>query len=257
MEPEPRSDITERDRRELAARADGTLAGRRAAALDARIAREPVLAAALDRQRAAIAATQAAATTVGAPASLREAFAAPPPARPARARRARLVPAAAGLALATLVAVLVLAGGGAGGPSIVEAAAVAQRPAVEPAPRPAAAKLLDRRAAGLPFPDWSAKFGWRATGARTDTLAGRRLTTVFYAKGAKRIAYTIVAGAPLDLPEGRDRIVEGTRVRLIKAGGLTPVAWLRGGHTCLLSGTADAATLSKLAGWKGTGAVPF
>jgi hypothetical protein len=167
------------------------------------------------------------------------------------------VPAAAGLALATLVAVLVLAGGGAGGPSIVEAAAVAQRPAVEPAPRPAAAKLLDRRAAGLPFPDWSAKFGWRATGARTDTLAGRRLTTVFYAKGAKRIAYTIVAGAPLDLPEGRDRIVEGTRVRLIKAGRLTPVTWERGGHTCLLSGTADAATLSKLAGWKGTGAVPF
>src|SRR5918992_1481595 len=75
------------------------------------------------------------------------------------------------------------------------AAALGQRPAVEPAPRPATAKLLDRQAAGLSFPDWSQKFGWRATGARTDTLAGRRMTTVFYVKGARRIAYTIVGGA--------------------------------------------------------------
>ena len=163
----------------------------------------------------------------------------------------------AALAVAALAAVLVLPSGTPGGPSVVEAAALGRLPAVEPAPRPATAQLLDRQAAGLPFPDWSQKFGWRATGARTDTLDGRRMTTVFYAKGARRIAYTIVGGAALREPEGRDRIVEGTRVRLVRAGQPALVTWQRRGHTCVLSGTADPETLRKLAAWKGMGAVAF
>jgi hypothetical protein len=167
------------------------------------------------------------------------------------------VPVVAALAVAALAAVLALPSGTPGGPSVVEAAAVGQLPAVEPAPRPATAKLLDRQAAGLPFPDWSQKFGWRATGARTDTLAGRRMTTVFYAKGARRIAYTIVGGAALHEPDGSDRIVEGTRVRLVRAGQPALVTWQRRGHTCVLSGTADPETLRKLAAWKGKGAVEF
>ena len=124
-------------------------------------------------------------------------------------------------------------------------------------PRPATDKLLDRRAAGLPFPDWSQQSGWRATGARTDTLDGRRMTTVFYATGARRIAYTIVGGAALDEPGGRDKVVEGTPVRLVRAGQPALVTWLRRGHTCVLSATADPETLRKLAGWKGKGAVAF
>jgi hypothetical protein len=36
------------------------------------------------------------------------------------------------------------------------------------------------------------------------------------------------------------------------------VTWLRGGHTCVLSGAGvDEDTLTKLAVWKGAGAVTF
>jgi hypothetical protein len=249
--------LSERDRRDLAALADGRLTGRRAAALEARVAKDPALAAALARQRIASTTTRSAAAATTAPASLRERVDATPRARASPRRRRALVPAVAVLAVAALAAVLVLPSGAPGGPSVVEAAALGQRPAVEPAPRPATAKLLDRQAAGLPFPDWSQKFGWRATGARTDTLAGRRMTTVFYAKGARRIAYTIVGGAALDEPDGSDRVVEGTRVRLVRARPPALVTWQRRGHTCVLSGTADPETLRKLAAWRGMGAVAF
>jgi anti-sigma factor RsiW len=250
-------ELSERDRRDLAALADGLLTGRRAAALEARVAKEPALAAALARQRVASTTTRNAAAAVSAPSSLRERVDAAPRARASSRRRRALVPAVAALAAAALAAVLVLPSGTPGAPSVVEAAALGQRPAVEPAPRPATAKLLDRRAAGLPFPDWAEKFGWRAAGARTDTLAGRRMTTVFYAKGAQRIAYTIVDGAALDEPDGSDRVVEGTRVRLVRARQPALVTWQRRGHTCVLSGTADPETLRKLAAWKGKGAVEF
>jgi hypothetical protein len=257
METDTSGELSERDRRDLAALADGLLTGRRAAALEARVAREPALAAALARQRSASTTTQDAAAAISAPSSLRERVDAAPRARASSRRRRALVPAVAALAIAALAAVLVLPSGTPGGPSVVEAAGLGQRPAVEPAPPPATAKLLDRRAAGLPFPDWSQKFGWRATGARTDTLAGRRMTTVFYAKAARRIAYTIVGGAALDEPDGSDRTVEGTRVRLVRGRQPAFVTWQRRGHTCVLSGTADPETLRKLAAWKGKGAVEF
>ena len=256
MEPHTSPELSERDRRDLAALADGLLTGRRRAALEARVAREPALAAALARQRVG-STTRDRAAAVSAPSSLRERVDTAQRARASSRRRRALVPAVAAFAVAFVVAVLVVPGGTPGAPSVVEAAALGQRPAVEPAPRPATDKLLDRRAAGLPFPDWSQKFGWRATGARTDTLDGRRMTTVFYAKGARRIAYTIVGGAALDEPGGSDRVVEGTPVRLVRAGQRALVTWLRRGHTCVLSGTADPATLRKLAGWKGKGAVAF
>jgi hypothetical protein len=257
MEPRTSHELSERDRRDLAALADGLLTGRRAAALEARVAREPALAAALARQRIASTTTRDAAAATSAPSSLRERVEAAPRARASSRRRRALVPVVAALAVAALAAVLVLPSGAPGGPSVVEAAALGQRPAIEPAPRPATARLLDRRAAGLPFPDWSQTFGWRATGARTDTLAGRRMTTVFYAKGARRIAYTIAGGAALDEPDGGDRVVEGTRIRLVRAGQPALVTWQRRGHTCVLSGAADPATLRKLAAWKGKGAVEF
>ena len=172
MENHTSHELSERDRRDLAALADGLLTGRRAAALEARVASEPALAAALARQRSASTTTRDAVAAISAPASLRERVDAAPRARAASRPRRALVPAVAALAVAALAAVLVLPSGTPGGPSVVEAAALAQRPAVEPAPRPATDKLLDRRAAGLPFPDWLQKFGWRATGARTDTVTG-------------------------------------------------------------------------------------
>jgi hypothetical protein len=34
---------------------------------------------------------------------------------------------------------------------------------------------------GVTFPYWEDRFAWRSTGARTDRLDGRTVTTVFYA----------------------------------------------------------------------------
>lgn len=246
-------DLPERDRRDLAALADGRLDDARAAALEARIRSEPALAAAFTRQREAKFAVARAAAAVEAPTRLRAKVAAERHKRAPRARRAGFAIAAGSLAAVLLALALALPSG----PTVVQAATVATRPATEPAPGPGAPKLLDRRAAGLPFPDWSVKFGWRPTGARTDELDGRRLVTVFYAKGEREVAYTVVAGAPLDPPDGSDAVVEGTRLLTFVAGGRTAVTWERGGHTCVLSGTVDGATLRALAAWKGQGAVPF
>jgi hypothetical protein len=41
---------------------------------------------------------------------------------------------------------------------------------------------------------WSEEFGWRQVGSRMDPLDGRRAETVFYERGHRRIAYTIVSG---------------------------------------------------------------
>ena len=115
------------------------------------------------------------------------------------------------------------------------------------------------RLSGVAFPNYVAKFGWRAAGARADTLDGRATRTVFYDRGARRIAYTIVSGRALPAPDGARRAVrEGTELRFAARAGTTLVTWVRGGRTCVLSGR-DVPTreLLDLAGWKGQGAVAF
>ena len=63
--------VTERDAAELAAFLDGRLAARRQAAVVARVAADPALAAALDRRRSAVAAIGAAISVTSAPSDLR------------------------------------------------------------------------------------------------------------------------------------------------------------------------------------------
>src|SRR5262245_20098017 len=103
---EPSEHLPPEDEADLAALADGSLYGPRRAALEARLAREPELAAELARQRAVVA--RLLATAPRAPLSLRmyveELEAAQPVAAPRR--QWRLWPAAA-LALAASVAVFV------------------------------------------------------------------------------------------------------------------------------------------------------
>jgi hypothetical protein len=144
---------------------------------------------------------------------------------------------------------------------VVQAAALSGRPAVQPPapPDPREPRLLAARAEGIPFPNWRAKFGWRAAGSRTDELGDRRTTTVFYVKGGRRIGYTIVSGPPLPAPgSARRAVVEGTELRSFDADGRPAVRWLREGRTCVLAGAGvPRAVLLKLAGWKGKGAVPF
>jgi hypothetical protein len=285
----PQDDDPRTDERlaELTALADGSLSGRRGKRLEAEVERSPELAEALAKQRRAVTAMRSVETR--APAALRErieadrstlggrrARAAQPDAGDRigagrGARRPRIVGAqgallrrpalAGGLAAAAAFALLLafLLPGGAGGPSVVEAAELASLPAEAAAPRsdPAEPALLDARALGLAYPNWAEEFGWRAGGRRVDEIDGRRAVTVFYEKEGRRIAYTIVSGEALEWPEDARRAPrEGVDLRRLRSGDRTVVTWLRDGHTCVLSGEGtEAETLLDLAAWKGQGAV--
>ncbi|MDP1847382.1 MAG: hypothetical protein Q8K79_06290 [Solirubrobacteraceae bacterium] len=253
-----REEVGARDRRRLAALADGSLSPRRAERMRRRVARSPRLATQLAAQRDAVGAVRALADE---PSEGLRARVERERARHRRPRRRSLSLAAAAVATAALAAIaLVVLPAGAGDPTVLQAATLAHRPAraAAPAPLPGRPALLDRQAEGLAFPDWEEKFGWRATGARVDQLEGRRATTVFYEnpRGA-RIGYTIVAGDPLDAPDGaRAAVREGVHLRSVRRGGRIVVTWLRDGHTCVLSGEGigrDA--LLDLAGWRAKGAI--
>ena len=233
------------------------MSGRRRAQLLAEIGRSPELAGRFEKQRRAVGALRS--VDERAPAWLRARV------EPERKRRrsAFSLPLAGGLAAGAafaLILALVLPGG-AGGPTVVEAAELAEQSAAAPAPGPdpAEPKLLDAQAAGLAFPAWAKEFGWRATGRRVDELDGRRAVTVFYEKDGRRIGYTIISGEPIEPPEEARRAArEGTVLHGLTADGRVIVTWLRGGTTCVLSGSGVAAdVLFDLAAWKGKGAVGF
>jgi hypothetical protein len=248
---------------ELAALADGSLSGERRAAVEALLENSPELADRLAEQQRAVATLHAAGASVEAPAALRARIEAQRRTRTAPADRRRFVwrgglavAAAGAVALALL---LVLPESVPGGPTVAEAAVLATLPATAPPPQPSGPALLARAVDGVPYPNWARKFGWMATGRRVDRLEGRTLTTVLYAKHGRRIGYTIVAGKPLKEPARAARVLrQGTELRLLEADGRRVVTWERRGRTCILSGAdVDAATLTKLAAWKGRGRVPF
>jgi hypothetical protein len=256
--PEP--DLTDEDAAELVAFLDGRVDPARAAELQARAARDPALAAALDRRRRVVGIVDAAAADTQAPHDLRlrvDALGARPPVR-RRARR-RWLPLAglAAVAGAAVLAVVLAAGDEL---TVRETLAAAIQPPVAAAGidvrRP---RLLDERVDEVRFPNLRPKFGWRAVGVRSDELEGRSTRTVFYAKGGRRIAYTVVAGDALDQPgDARRTVAGGVELRTLRADGRVVVTWRRLGHTCVLSATGvDAATLRELAAWKGKGAVRF
>lgn len=244
---------------ELTALADGTLQGRRRARLLAEIGRSPELAERLEKQRRAVAALRS--VDERAPAWLRARLE-PEPRRRAR-RFSFSMPLAGGLAAGAAFAILLalVLPGGAGGPTVVEAAELAAQPAeaAAPGPVPSEPALLDARTEGLAFPNWAEEFGWRATGRREDEIDGRRAVTVFYEKDGRRIGYTILSGDPIDAPdEATTANRDGVTLRGLSADGRVIVTWPRGGHTCVLSGTdVDAGTLLDLAAWQGKGAVEF
>jgi hypothetical protein len=249
-----------RDRADVAALADGSLPPERRAEVEARVASSPALAGLLERQRLALRAVRGAAGP--APAGLRARIeAARPGAARVRRGRGRL---AAGLAAAVLASALVLElvlpGGAPESPSVSEAAALAARPASAPAPgRYDEAPLLTREVEGVRFPRWQERFGWRATGARVDRLDGRRAVTVFYTRGGRRVAYTIVSGRALPVPRRADPTTRaGTELATLTGGGRTVVTWRRRGRTCVLSGDRVAPdTLLALASWRGAGRVAY
>lgn len=73
-------------------------------------------------------------------------------------------------------------------PDMAQVVDVAKRP-MTTAPAVARAVELD----GVTFPDWT-RWGWTATGGRTDRFEERRTAAVMYEKGKQKIAYVIVSG---------------------------------------------------------------
>jgi hypothetical protein len=255
------SELPEGLERDLARLADGSLQGRARARLEAQVARSPELRAALDRQRAGIAAVRS--LDIPAPERLRSRVESElaAPTRRQRRRRFAIGGALAGAAAATaLVAALVLPSGS-GGPTVVEAAQLSGLPATQEsvAVDRANPKLLDAEVDGVPFPNLHAEFVWDQAGKRSDQLDGRHTVTVFYARDGQRVGYTIVSGESIDPPaDSRASTQNGVVLHTSSHGGQAIVTWLRGGRTCVISGKGvSAKDLREVAAWKGDGAVPF
>jgi anti-sigma factor RsiW len=247
------SELSERELAELCALADGTLPAERRPAIEARVAASPELQMLVDRQRQAVAATRVLASEPT-PESLRATVKANRRARDARRGRAWLVPrlGVAGALAAVVVVVAVVLSGGPGGPTVAEAAQLADRPPTDPSP-PALGDSGTRLALdveGVAFPDLLRSFGWRPAGVRRDKLDGRNATTLFYEKGARRIAYVIVAGTALPRPEGAQGTTrEGVLFQTLRVDGREAVTWRRAGRTCVLIGTAPRDELLALASY--------
>ncbi|SRR5579884_146424 len=245
--------------RDLTRLADGTLDARRRRRLEQLLPGSPELQARLREQRRAVAAARSLAQLERAPVGLRMQHQA------LRRRRPRRLPAL-GLGLAgsaaALLWTLAALGGGQAGLTVAQAATIAVRSPTATVAEPAGdeANLPDITGAGLSFPYWQDRFGWQATGSRTDRLDGRLLTTVFYRRGGERIAYTIVPGNALPPVLGATTIDRGgTVLASSRSGGRLVVTWLRRGHTCVLSGAPGVSrdALLKLAGWQGGGRIPY
>jgi hypothetical protein len=233
----------ERDLADVTALADGSLPERRRSEVERRVADSPELSTMLERQRRALYAVRTAA--VPAPPSLRArvgALAAP--------RLGALGVATA--AAAALFVLLILPGGGPDAPSVAQAAELAARGSTGgPPPRYDHAPLLDREIGGIRFPRWQERFGWRASGVRTDQLGGRRTATVYYRSEDGRLGYTIVDGAALTAPAGRPAVRNGVEFRSFRSGERTVVTWRQKGHTCVLSGAGvGRRAMIQLAAWR-------
>jgi anti-sigma factor RsiW len=262
-DPELSDGLSDDELGDLARLADGTLPADRRAEVEAWVAASPQLARMVERQAAALEALRRTADT-GAPARLRaEIDRRHGKGRAARGGRRRVAirGAIAATAAAALALGLMLPGALQGSPSVADAAALAQKPPSQAAPTGVAGtpQLLHASVDGVPFPNYAAKFGWKPAGARQNDLSGRRATTVYYEKGARRIAYTIVSGDALDPPaDARLAARGGVEYRAFHDRGRTVVTWQRGGRTCVLSATAvGRAELIELADWRGKGAIRF
>jgi hypothetical protein len=175
--------------------------------------------------------------------------------RPARPRSRGLAPRLAGamiVLVAVGIAIVAGVGGGSSALSIRQASRLTLRAATTPAPGQSTgnANNLTLAVDDVAFPYWEDRFGWRATGARSDTLDGRAVTTVFYSDArGHRIGYAIVSGAGAQALSGGTLVMRGrTPYRLLSEDGLPVVSWLRAGHLCVVSGRGvSQATLLRLA----------
>jgi hypothetical protein len=238
---------------ELAALADGSLPSGEREQLRARTEGSPQLAQALAEQQRAVAMLRA--LDEPAPAALHARIreltdGTAAPRRAARWRRPLFLPAATALAVAVAALVVLIGGGSTATPSVPQTARLALAAATMPAPVEDAAHRdqLRLEVGGIAFPYYARSAGWEATGARTDTLRGRRVVTVFYRASGMRVGYAIVSGAPLPDSGGTLVTHAGAAYWLHRADGAQLISWRQGGHTCVIAGRGvRAATLLSLA----------
>ncbi len=249
----------------LAALADGTLPEQSRESVQTRVAESPELAAELEDQRRAVMILSSL-ERVEAPNLLHrsiELAATGDTASAAKERRSlsprlpsRLV---AGFAFATAVAVVLVlvltTGGGTSAPTVIQASGAGLRSATATAPAesPRNPHLLAASAAGIHYPYWGGKLGWKAVGARTDAVGGRTVTTVFYANShARRIGYSIVSGDVLAIPaDSASAQRGGVSFHILSPSNPTIVTWREAGHTCILTARGvSAGTLMRLATWR-------
>ena len=206
-------DLTDDELADLARLADGTLPPERRAEVEARVAASPELTEMVAAQGVTLQALRAT-TDIGAPASLRARVERRPadaprggsgaswsPSRPGSPRRRSSSPCCSPCPKS--------------GPTVNDAAAIAQkRPSTgAPAGVPGTPQLLAVKVDDVPFPNYKAKFGWTPSGEREDRPSGRHATTVYYKKGNRDIAYTIVSGDALKVPaSGGDHDARRRRV---------------------------------------------
>jgi hypothetical protein len=173
------------------------------------------------------------------------------------APRGRRAPLRLGLAGALTLGVIAVAlavslAGGGSKLTLRTAVALTLRPATAPAPAqdPQDPTALAADVEGVAFPYWEDRFGWRSTGARTDSVDGRTVRTVFYARGHQWIGYAIASGSAPRVSGGIARTRGGTVYRFLAEDGSRVVTWRRGGHLCVVSGHGVSdATLMALASW--------
>jgi hypothetical protein len=178
--------------------------------------------------------------------------------RPARrgptARAPRLGLGIAALAAIVVAVVLSLSGGGGSTLTVHRATALTLSAATMPAPAesPDGRGTLTAAVDGVSFPYWDARFGWRASGQRSDRIDGRSVRTVFYSSSqGGRVGYAIVAGTPAPAIGGGEVVSrDGTSFRLHSEGDVSSVTWLRDGRLCVVAGRGvSSATLLALASW--------
>jgi hypothetical protein len=245
---------------ELAGLADGSLDPERREDVLRRVHESPELEAALAEQRQAVA--MMAAVDVSAPAELHSEVEAmfarkrdtrAPGVLTLRRPRFGLALGAAATAMVVAAAVIALSGGGSTELNVQQAAGLALGSATAGAPAESKAHRAQLAASveGVSFPYWKERFGWRSSGARGDTLAGRAVTTVFYTDThGRRIGYAIVSGRAPATSGGATITRWGVSYRVLTHSGATVVTWQRGGHLCVMAGRGVSAhTLVSLASW--------
>ena len=100
------------------------------------------------------------------------------------------------------------------------------------------------------FSAYASAAGWRLTGSRRDELEGRTVETAFWERAGKRIAHSVVSGAPVGPPPDTRRTGRrGMLLRSFDRVGRTAVIWQEGDHTAVISAIGiSRAALYALAG---------